>query len=186
MSGCRSMLIVVVQPDQKIIHATRSACHQRGREHPQMYPDRLVLKAIVIMIVRHLHNVHELLSVLAQTTAETTIMPPAETTRGVALLIGCSRMTLQIARQRPRGKDRGCSRLTAYLAKPGCPVGPPLNQVNRLRQAPNRPRVCGPPVAVHLCPAGPAGPIPELLVHDVADSQSVHIQLVRAPRRGLR
>jgi len=35
-----------------------------------MYPDRLFLKALVIMIVRHLHNVHELLSVLAQPTAE--------------------------------------------------------------------------------------------------------------------
>jgi len=32
--------------------------------------DRLFLKALVIMIVRHLHNVHELLSVLAQPTAE--------------------------------------------------------------------------------------------------------------------
>ena len=35
-----------------------------------MYSDRLFLKALVIMIVRHLHNVHELLSVLAQPTAE--------------------------------------------------------------------------------------------------------------------
>ena len=35
-----------------------------------VYPDRLVLKGLVIMIVRHLHNVHELLSVLAQPTAE--------------------------------------------------------------------------------------------------------------------
>src|SRR5437773_4424635 len=43
---------------------------KRGRGHPQVYSDRLFLKAIVIMIVRHLHNVHELLSVLAQPTAE--------------------------------------------------------------------------------------------------------------------
>jgi transposase len=41
-----------------------------GRGHPIVYPDRLFLKAIVIMIVRHLHNVHELLSVLAQPTEE--------------------------------------------------------------------------------------------------------------------
>ncbi len=43
---------------------------KRRRGHPQVYPDRLFLKAVVIMIVRHLHNVHELLSVLAQPTAE--------------------------------------------------------------------------------------------------------------------
>jgi hypothetical protein len=41
---------------------------ERGR--PKVYPDRLFLMALVIMIVRHLHNVHELLSVLAQPTAE--------------------------------------------------------------------------------------------------------------------
>lgn len=40
------------------------------RGHPQVYSDRLFLKALVIMIVRHLHHVHELLSVLAQPTAE--------------------------------------------------------------------------------------------------------------------
>jgi hypothetical protein len=36
---------------------------KRGRGHPIVYPDRLVLKAVVSMIVRHVHNVHELLSV---------------------------------------------------------------------------------------------------------------------------
>ena len=35
-----------------------------------VYSDRLFLKALVIMIVRHLHKVNELLSVLAQPTAE--------------------------------------------------------------------------------------------------------------------
>src|SRR6266704_4059222 len=43
---------------------------KRGRGHPKVYPDRLFLKALVIMIVRHLHTVHELLSVLAQPTRE--------------------------------------------------------------------------------------------------------------------
>src|SRR5947208_11291772 len=43
---------------------------KRLRVHPIVYPVRLFLKAVVIMIVRHLHNVHELLSVLAQPTAE--------------------------------------------------------------------------------------------------------------------
>jgi hypothetical protein len=43
---------------------------KRGRGRPKVYPDRLFLKALVIMIVRHLHTVHELLAVLAQPTAE--------------------------------------------------------------------------------------------------------------------
>ena len=41
---------------------------RRGR--PARYPDRLFLQALVIMIVRHLHTVHALLSVLAQPTPE--------------------------------------------------------------------------------------------------------------------
>lgn len=41
---------------------------KRGR--PKLYPDRLFLKALVIMIVRHLHNVHSLLAVLEQPTPE--------------------------------------------------------------------------------------------------------------------
>ena len=43
---------------------------RRGRGRPVTYPDRLFLKALVIMIVRRLHTVHELLAVLAQPTAE--------------------------------------------------------------------------------------------------------------------
>ena len=43
---------------------------KRGRGHPKVYSDRLFLKALVIMIVRRLHRVHELLSVLAQDTSE--------------------------------------------------------------------------------------------------------------------
>jgi hypothetical protein len=42
----------------------------RGRGRPPVYSDRLVLKALVIMIVRHLHHVHELLAVIAEPTAE--------------------------------------------------------------------------------------------------------------------
>ena len=42
----------------------------RGRGRPQTYPNRLFLRALVIMIVRHLHKVHELLTVLDQPTAE--------------------------------------------------------------------------------------------------------------------
>ncbi len=47
---------------------------KRGRGHPLVYPDRMFLKAVVIMIVRHLHTVHELLSVLAQPTEEMRIL----------------------------------------------------------------------------------------------------------------
>src|SRR5512136_971532 len=43
---------------------------RRRPGHPQVYSDRLFLKALVIMIVRHLHKVNELLSVLRQETAE--------------------------------------------------------------------------------------------------------------------
>jgi Transposase DDE domain len=43
---------------------------KRGRGRPKTYPDRLFLQALVIMIVRHLHTPYELLSVLAQPTAE--------------------------------------------------------------------------------------------------------------------
>jgi len=43
---------------------------KRRRGRPKVYPDPLFLKALVIMIVRHLHKPHELLTVLAQPTAE--------------------------------------------------------------------------------------------------------------------
>ena len=42
----------------------------RARASAAVYPDRLFLKALVIMIVRHLHKVHELRSRLAQPTEE--------------------------------------------------------------------------------------------------------------------
>ena len=43
---------------------------KRGPGRPKFYPDRLFLKALVIMIVRHLHKVHELVTVLGQPTEE--------------------------------------------------------------------------------------------------------------------
>lgn len=43
---------------------------QQGPGRPRFYPDRLFLKALVIMIVRRLHKTHQLLSVLEQSTAE--------------------------------------------------------------------------------------------------------------------
>ena len=44
--------------------------HQARRGRPRRYPDRLFLKALVIMIVRRLHKVNELLTVLAEPTQE--------------------------------------------------------------------------------------------------------------------
>lgn len=43
---------------------------QRRRGWPHYYSDRLFLKALIIMIVRHLRKVHELLAVLDEPTAE--------------------------------------------------------------------------------------------------------------------
>jgi hypothetical protein len=43
---------------------------KRGRGRPTVYPDRLFLQALVIMIVKRLHKVNEFLAVLAEPTPE--------------------------------------------------------------------------------------------------------------------
>lgn len=63
-----TLLVILVKLVDRIPEPPAKA--QRKRGHPKQYSDRLFLKALVIMIVRHLHRVHELLSVLAQPTAE--------------------------------------------------------------------------------------------------------------------
>ncbi|TMD45374.1 MAG: hypothetical protein E6I90_07440, partial [Chloroflexi bacterium] len=63
-----SLLVTLVQLVDRVPMPTPPT--KRGRGHPKVYPDRLFLKALVIMIVRHLHTVHELLCVLAQPTSE--------------------------------------------------------------------------------------------------------------------
>ena len=55
---------------------------KRGRGRPNFYDDRLFLKALVIMIVRHLHTVHELLGVLSQPTPEMKILRGMLTQQG--------------------------------------------------------------------------------------------------------
>jgi hypothetical protein len=45
-----------------------------GRGRPKTYTDRLFLKALVIMIIRHLHSPNELLSVLSQPTPEMLVL----------------------------------------------------------------------------------------------------------------
>jgi hypothetical protein len=47
-------------------HIPMPAPKPRGRGRPQFYPDRLFLKALIVMIVRHLYMVNELLTVLEQ------------------------------------------------------------------------------------------------------------------------
>jgi len=62
-----SLLVTLVMLIDRI-PVPGTAKKQRG--HPKVYPERLFLKALVIMIVRHLHRVHELLTVLEQPTLE--------------------------------------------------------------------------------------------------------------------
>ena len=63
-----SLLVSLVMLIDRI--PTPAEALKRARGRPKTYPDRLFLKALVIMIVRHLHKVHELLSVLEQPTPE--------------------------------------------------------------------------------------------------------------------
>jgi hypothetical protein len=63
-----SLLVTLVQLIDRL--PMSMSPQKRGRGHPKVYTDRLFLKALVIMIIRHLHTVHELLSVLAQPTEE--------------------------------------------------------------------------------------------------------------------
>jgi Transposase DDE domain len=63
-----TLLVTLVKLVSRIPVPPPSA--KRGRGRPRTYPDRLFLQALVMMIVRHLHTVHALLSVLAQPTME--------------------------------------------------------------------------------------------------------------------
>ena len=56
-----SLLVSLV----RLVDGIPTPTPRRARGRPAFYPDRLFLKALVIMIVRHLHKLHELLSVLA-------------------------------------------------------------------------------------------------------------------------
>ena len=46
----------------------------RKRGHPKTYPDRLFLKALVIMIVQQVHTPSSLLAILTQPTAEMQVL----------------------------------------------------------------------------------------------------------------
>jgi hypothetical protein len=67
MIGQVSLLVILVR---LIDRAPVVPLPHRGPGRPKVYADHLFLKAVVIMVVRHLSTVHELLAVLAQPTAE--------------------------------------------------------------------------------------------------------------------
>lgn len=64
-----SLLVMLVRLVDHIPVPTPPLAEQR-RGRPSFYSDRLFLKALVIMIIKHLHTPYELLSVLQQPTAE--------------------------------------------------------------------------------------------------------------------
>ena len=64
----KTLLVALVMLVDRIPVPPQTGKRRRGR--PKTYPDRLFLKALVIMIVKQLHKVHELLTVLAADTAE--------------------------------------------------------------------------------------------------------------------
>lgn len=63
-----TLLVMLVRLVDRIPGPPPPAKRKRGR--PRVYPERLFLKALVIMIIRNLHKVHELLTVLEEDTLE--------------------------------------------------------------------------------------------------------------------
>ncbi len=80
MIGQVSLLVMLVKLVDRVPAPPPPA--KRGRGRPKVYADRLFLKALVIMIVRHLHTVHELLTVLEQPTPEMQLLRTMLTERG--------------------------------------------------------------------------------------------------------
>lgn len=68
MIADESLLVTLVKLVDCIPHPPQPAKLGRGR--PKVYSDRLFLKALVIMLIKHLSKVYELLGVLEQPTAE--------------------------------------------------------------------------------------------------------------------
>src|SRR4051812_47017994 len=62
-----SLLVMLVR---LVDHIPTPPPAKQGRGRPSFYSDQLFLKALVIMIIKHLHTPYELLSVLQQPTAE--------------------------------------------------------------------------------------------------------------------
>jgi hypothetical protein len=74
MIGEDSLLVTLVRLLERV--PTPPLPPKRPRGRPKTYPERLFLKALIIMIVRHLHTVHELLSVVEQDTPEMRTLRP--------------------------------------------------------------------------------------------------------------
>ncbi len=80
MIGQVPLLVMLVKLVDRMPVPTPPA--KRGRGRPKVYADRLFLKALVIMIVRHLHTVHELLAVMEQPTPEMQLLRTLLTEQG--------------------------------------------------------------------------------------------------------
>jgi hypothetical protein len=68
-----SLVVILVRLVERL--PTPRPPHQR-RGRPPVYSDQLFLKALVIMILKHLHSPYELLTVLEQPTAEMAALRP--------------------------------------------------------------------------------------------------------------
>jgi hypothetical protein len=80
MIGQASLLLMLVQLVDRLPPLPPPP--KRGPGRPKVYTDHLFLKALVIMIVRHLHTVHELLGVLEQPTPEMQLLRTLLTEKG--------------------------------------------------------------------------------------------------------
>lgn len=80
MIGHQSPLVTLVELVDRVPVPPPPAKLGPGR--PRVYTDLLFLKALVIMIVRHLHTTNELLSVLAQPTPEMQLLRVLLSERG--------------------------------------------------------------------------------------------------------
>jgi hypothetical protein len=80
MIGHQSPLVTLVELVDRVPVPPPPA--KRGPGRPRVYTDLLFLKALVIMIVRHLHTTNELLSVLAQPTPEMQLLRVLLSERG--------------------------------------------------------------------------------------------------------
>jgi hypothetical protein len=80
MIGQVSLLVMLVKLVDRVPAPPPPA--NRGRGRPKTYTDRLFLKALVSMSVRHLHTVHELLTVLDQPTPEMQLLRTLLTEQG--------------------------------------------------------------------------------------------------------
>ena len=69
-----SLLVMLVQLVERIPTPKPPSPTKRGKGRPSFYPDTLFLKALVIMIIKHLHSPYELLCVLEQPTPEITAL----------------------------------------------------------------------------------------------------------------